>query len=130
MCFKYRLIATIFCYSALLRAALESIVLLKNEKNLLPLDKHIKKIAVVGPNAADSTMQWANYNGFPTKTVTILEGIRNKVPDAEVVYELGCNHTADFVMNDLSNYITSPAGQGLASEFFNNTEFGCNFNKT
>ena len=109
--------------SQALEMARKSIVLLKNEKNLLPLDKHIKKIAVVGPNAADSTMQWANYNGFPTKTVTILEGIRNKVPDAEVVYELGCNHTADFVMNDLSNYITSPAGQGLASEFFNNTEF-------
>mgnify|MGYP000447098150 CR=1 FL=1 len=52
-------------------------------------------IAVVGPNAADSTMLWANYNGFPTKTVTIVEGIRNKVPNAEVIYELGCNHTAD-----------------------------------
>ena len=83
----------------------------------------MKKIAVVGPNAADSTMLWANYNGFPTRTTTILEGIRNKVPGAEVVYELGCNHTADFVMTDLGGNISSEMGQGLKAEYFNNTEF-------
>ena len=103
--------------------ARKSIVLLKNKNNMLPLDKNIKKIAVVGPNAADSTMLWANYNGFPTKTVTIVEGIRNKVPNAEVIYELGCNHTADFVVTDLGSHVSSTAGQGFASEFFNNTEF-------
>lgn len=45
--------------------ARKSIVLLKNKNNMLPLDKNIKKIAVVGPNAADSTMLWANYNRLP-----------------------------------------------------------------
>ena len=103
--------------------ARKSMVLLKNRKGTLPLNKNLRKIAVVGPNAADSTMLWANYNGFPTKTVTILEGIRNKVPNTEVVYELGCNHTERFVMEDLGNHISSAAGQGFASEFFNNTEF-------
>lgn len=103
--------------------ARKSMVLLKNQKGLLPLNKNLRKIAVVGPNAADSTMLWANYNGFPTHTVTILEGIRKKVPGTEVVYELGCNHTDRFVMEDLGNHISSPAGQGFASEFFNNTEF-------
>ena len=103
--------------------ARKSIVLLKNKNNMLPLDKNIKKIAVVGPNAADSTMLWANYNGFPSKTVTIVEGIRNKVPNAEVISELGCNHTADFVVTDLGSLVSSTAGQGFASEFFNNTEF-------
>lgn len=103
--------------------ARKSIVLLKNKNNTLPLSKDIKTIAVVGPNAADSTMLWANYNGFPTQTVTILDGIRNKVPSANVIYELGCNHTADFVVRDLGNHISSTAGQGFASEFFNNTEF-------
>lgn len=68
-------------------------------------------------------MLWANYNGFPSKTVTIVEGIRNKVPNAEVIYELGCNHTADFVVTDLGSHVSSTAGQGFASEFFNNTEF-------
>lgn len=106
-----------------LNMARKSIVLLKNQNNLLPLSKEIKKIAVVGPNAADSTMLWANYNGFPTHTTTILEGIREKVPNAEVIYELGCNHAADYVMTDLGGHITSAAGEGFASEFFNNTEF-------
>ena len=45
------------------------------------------------------------------------------MPNAEVVYELGCNHTANFVMEDLGNNITSENGQGLKSEFYNNTEF-------
>ncbi|MDR1402532.1 MAG: glycoside hydrolase family 3 C-terminal domain-containing protein [Tannerellaceae bacterium] len=106
-----------------LEMARKSMVLLKNKNNILPLDKKIKKIAVIGPNANDSIMQWANYNGFPSKTVTILEGIRNKASEAEVIYELGCNHTNDFVMTDCGNYITSPDGQGFASEFFNNTDF-------
>lgn len=106
-----------------LEMARKSIVLLKNQNNRLPLDKNLKKIAVVGPNAADSTMLWSNYNGFPTKTTTILEGIRAKVPNAEVVYELGCNHTADFVITDLGNYITTSTGQGFTAEYFNNTDF-------
>ncbi len=103
--------------------ARKSMVLLKNKNNILPLNKEINKIAVVGPNAADSIMLWANYNGFPSKTVTILEGIKHKVPNAEVIYELGCNHTDDFVITDFGGYITSSAGQGFASEFYNNTDF-------
>ena len=106
-----------------LEMAQKSMVLLKNKNNILPLSKEIKKIALVGPNAADSTMLWANYNGFPTHTVTILEGIQNKLPNTEVIYELGCNHASDFVIKDLGNHITSTAGQGFASEFFNNIEF-------
>lgn len=103
--------------------ARKSMVLLKNKNNTLPLSKNLKKIAVVGPNAADSTMLWSNYNGFPSHTVTILDGIRKKVPSTEVVYELGCNHTNDFVIVDLGNHITSAAGQGFACEYFNNMDF-------
>lgn len=106
-----------------LEMARKSIVLLKNKNNLLPLDKSIKKIAVVGPNAADSTMQWANYNGFPSQTITILKGIRNKVPQAEIIYEYGCDHTGNTILKDFSPYISSSAGQGFAAEFFNNCEF-------
>lgn len=103
--------------------ARKSMVLLKNKNNTLPLSKNLKKIAVVGPNAADSTMLWSNYNGFPSHTVTILDGIRKKVPGTEIVYELGCNHTNDFVIVDLGNHITSAAGQGFACEYFNNMNF-------
>ena len=106
-----------------LEMAHKSIVLLKNNNNILPLKKGIKKIAVVGPNATDSTMLWSNYNGFPTYTVTILDGIRKKLPNAEVVYELGCNHTDNFVMLDMGDNVTSASGKGFAAEYFNNTEF-------
>jgi beta-glucosidase len=44
----------------------------------LPLNKNIKKIAVVGPNADDGLMQLGNYNGTPSSIVTILDGIKTK----------------------------------------------------
>lgn len=106
-----------------LEMARKSIVLLKNKNNILPLKKNIKKIAVVGPNAADSTMLWANYNGFPTSTVTILQGIEQKLPDTEVIYELGCNHTSKFVIKDLISHVTSGKSQGFTSEYYNNRNF-------
>ncbi len=70
--------------------ARKSMTLLQNN-GILPLAKSGKKIAVMGPNANDSIMQWGNYNGTPVHTVTILEGIRNKIGD--VPYEKGCDHT-------------------------------------
>jgi len=75
--------------------ARKSIVLLSNNKGTLPLSKSIRRIAVMGPNANDSVMQWANYNGFPTKTVTILEGIRSKLPQGSVVYDKGCDYVKE-----------------------------------
>jgi beta-glucosidase len=72
-----------------LRAAEESIVLLKNE-GLLPLDRtKLKRIAVIGPNADDAEMMNGNYNGTPSKPVTLLAGIKAAAPGAEVVYEKG-----------------------------------------
>lgn len=75
--------------------ARKSIVLLSNKKQTLPLSKSIRKIAVLGPNANDSVMQWANYNGFPTQTVTILEGIQSKLPAGSVVYDKGCDYVKE-----------------------------------
>ena len=46
--------------------ARESVVLLKNENNTLPLRRNLKKIAVLGPNADNERVQLGNYNGFPT----------------------------------------------------------------
>ena len=89
-----------------LKMARESMVLLKNKNNTLPLSKKIKTIAVVGPNANDSIMLWANYNGFPSKTTTILQGIKNKLPNATILYEKGCNHTG-VVNADSMNLIVS-----------------------
>ncbi|MCU0520904.1 MAG: glycoside hydrolase family 3 C-terminal domain-containing protein, partial [Anaerolineae bacterium] len=74
-----------------LRAAQESIVLLKNAGGFLPLPRDLKKIAVVGPNADDPIVLLGNYNGFPSASVTPLQGIRRKVGEGvEVVYAKGC----------------------------------------
>jgi beta-glucosidase len=75
-----------------LKMARESMVLLKNNNHSLPLSKALKTIAVVGPNANDTSMLWANYNGFPSKTTTILQGIREKMPQAKIIYEKGTKH--------------------------------------
>ena len=75
-----------------LQMARESIVLLKNENNLLPLSKGLKSIAVIGPNANVLEVLLGNYNGIPSKYVTPLEGIRKKVsPDTKVFYTPGCD---------------------------------------
>ena len=80
-----------------LTVARKSMVLLKND-NVLPLNKDkIRKIAVLGPNATDSTMMLGNYNGDPTHVVTILDGIRAAFPDAEVTYERGCDLVEGFI---------------------------------
>lgn len=71
-------------------AACRSIVLLKNENKLLPLSKNIKKVALIGPlaNTQDDLEGILGVSNVP-QAVTILQGIKNKLPDAEVIYEPG-----------------------------------------
>ncbi|QKJ28924.1 glycoside hydrolase family 3 C-terminal domain-containing protein [Mucilaginibacter mali] len=75
-----------------LDAARKSIVLLKNEHDILPLSKNIKTLAVIGPNADAKEVQWGNYNGIPTDEVNItpLQGLRTKLPNAQIIYAPGC----------------------------------------
>lgn len=75
-----------------LRTARESMVLLKNEGGLLPLDSSkIRSIAVIGPNADSRTVLLGNYFGIPSRYVTALEGIRRRVaPGTKVYYAEGC----------------------------------------
>lgn len=58
-----------------LQTARESIVLLKNKNNILPLSGDTKKIVVLGPNADDEEVQLGNYNGFPSEIITPLKGM-------------------------------------------------------
>jgi beta-glucosidase len=92
-----------------LKIAEESMVLLKNApfgnaaNNLLPLKKEqYKKIAVVGPMAAVNYL--GDYSGLPSKNVSLLEGIKNKVPGAEVLYAKGCRITANGDTISQNNY--------------------------
>jgi len=74
-----------------LRAARESMVLLKNEKKILPLSKQIASIAVIGPNADDDSTTHYRYGPSAVKGITVLEGIRNKLgANVKVNYAKGC----------------------------------------
>jgi beta-glucosidase len=75
-----------------LEVAQQSLVLLKNQGSLLPLDKdEVKSIAVIGPNADDTLVMMGNYMGTPTKPISVLAGIRAVVADGtEVNYAKGC----------------------------------------
>ena len=75
-------------------AARASIVLLKNQDAFLPLRKDLGCIAVIGPNADDREVLLGNYNGFPSVSVTILEGIRRAVSSkTRVLYARGSDVT-------------------------------------
>ena len=101
--------------------ARQSIVLLQNKNNILPLQKGKEKIAVIGPNADNEPMMWGNYNGVPNHTVTILDGIRAK--QKRLVYIPGCDLTYDRVMEcHIASECTAPDGKrGLRGTFWHNT---------
>jgi len=70
-----------------LKMARQSIVMLRNENDLLPIDKqNLKKIAILGPNANNPEVQLGNYNGFPTRIITVLDGIREELGDEVEIY--------------------------------------------
>jgi beta-glucosidase len=75
-----------------LRAARESIVLLKNEDHVLPLSKDVGSIAVIGPDADDLMTLLGNYCGTASRATTVLEGLRAAVsPKTRVSYARGCD---------------------------------------
>lgn len=108
-----------------LRAAQESLVLLKNENNLLPLNKNLKRIAVIGPTANSYLMLLGNYHGTPSSYVTPLRGIMNKVGrDIEVIYANGCDLIEEkSIINNLSAENLSIGDKpGLLAEYFRNSD--------
>ena len=98
--------------------ARKSIVLLKNN-GVLPLSK-TTGILVMGPNANDSVMQWGNYSGYPTKTITALEGIRQQL--GSIPYIPGCDLTRNESVESRFAEIKAPLGnQGMQVTYYNNT---------
>ena len=102
-----------------LQTARESIVLLKNANNTLPLKKDLKSIAVIGPNADAPEVLWGNYYGRPSRLITPLAGIKNAVsPNTKVTYALGSSLAGESVV-PVPASVLSP---GLKAEYFNNEE--------
>jgi beta-glucosidase len=109
-----------------LEAARKSIVLLKNENNLLPLNKTIKTVAVIGPNADQWLMLLGNYNGVPSDTATPLRGIKEKVSTgSKVLYAQGCELAEGmpvFTIVPPEVLFTENNEKGLRVEYFTNRD--------
>lgn len=105
------------------KAALKSIVLLKNEDQILPLDKNLPSIAIIGVDAEEARL--GGYSGPGNNPVSILEGIREKVgASCTVNYAPGCGReSAEYIPIPNENLIffkDGKKGNGLQAEYFNN----------
>ncbi|HEX3106278.1 MAG TPA: glycoside hydrolase family 3 C-terminal domain-containing protein [Terriglobales bacterium] len=105
-----------------LKAARETLVLLKNSDHLLPLTKKYKTIAVIGPNADSVDPLLGNYNGTPSKPVTILAGIKKRFGADSVIYAQGSSLTGPPVEPVPGDALKDNSGQpGLTAEYFHGT---------
>lgn len=107
--------------SLALNMARESMTLLMNKDNFLPLKRGGLTVAVMGPNANDSVMQWGNYNGMPPHTVTILDGVRNLLgTDDKLIYEQGCPWVERTLIQSAFSQCKSDKGPGFTARYWNN----------
>jgi beta-glucosidase len=101
-----------------LKMAQESMVLLKNN-GILPLNTN-NKVVVMGPNANDSVMQWGNYNGTPSHTITLLAGI--EATGAKVEYMRGCDYASNsLALISLFSQTSASGQQGFDAKYWNNS---------
>jgi beta-glucosidase len=106
-----------------LRLAEESMVLLKND-GVLPL-KSVKRIAIVGPLADQTAVLLGNYNGTPTHTVTLLEGMKAAFPNAKITYVPGTQFLSNQGSEVPTAVLTTPDGKpGLEAEYATGLGFG------
>ena len=94
-----------------LNAARESVILLKNENRTLPLSKEVKKVAVIGPNADNVYNMLGDYTAPQAdgSVITVLQGIREKLPNAQVEYVQGC-HIRDTSLNEIARAVRAAEG--------------------
>jgi beta-glucosidase len=102
-----------------LKAARETLVLLKNDRNLLPLGNKYKTIAVIGPNADSVDPLVGNYNGTPSQPVTILGGLRKRFSGSKVLYAAGSSLIGPPLTVIPGKYLhATSGGEGLSAEYF------------
>jgi beta-glucosidase len=106
-----------------LTAAKETLVLLKNQDNLLPLGTKYKTIAVVGPNADSVDPLLGNYNGTPSHPVTVLGGFQKRFSGSKVLYAAGSSLTGEPLSTVPAAVLKTDSGQkGLKAEYFKGTQ--------
>jgi len=106
-----------------LQTARESLVLLKNKNNLLPLKKTPATIAVIGPNADSFDALEGNYNGTPSHPVTVLDGIRSRFAQSKVVFVQGTGLVGPVTKSIPASALCTDANctqHGLHGEYFPN----------
>jgi beta-glucosidase len=103
--------------------ARESMTLLQNKGNILPLSKSAERIAVIGPNADDKPMLWGNYNGTPVRTISILEGITSKMSPEKILYDKGCDLVEDKVTQSYFDQCSFDGKKGFKATYWNNPDF-------
>jgi beta-glucosidase len=102
--------------------AQQTMTLLQNKANLLPLSKKGAKIAVIGPNANDKVMLWGNYNGTPNSTITILDGIKSKMPASKIFYDKGCDLVEDKITESYFSQFSQDGKPGMKATYWNNPD--------
>lgn len=102
-----------------LESARKSMTLLKNN-GILPLPRNAN-IMVMGPNATDTIMQWGNYNGFPTRTIGILEGIKELAPQTR--YLKGCDHVKNNNLRSQYSLLQSGDTPGVKVDYWSNSDW-------
>ncbi len=102
--------------------ARETMTLLQNKNDILPLKKSIKKVAVIGPNADNEPMLWGNYNGTPVRTITILDGITSKLNANKVFYDKGCDLVEDKVTESYFAQSSIEGKPGFKAIYWNNAD--------
>lgn len=102
------------------RAAVASVVLLKNEQHILPLNKNITSIAVIGLDAIEG--RTGGYSGISSDTSTLLNGIKNQVgKNTNVIYASGCGRINEDYKVIASKYLhTEKNEEGLTASFYDN----------
>ena len=103
--------------------ARQTMTLLQNRDTILPLDKSVKKIAVIGPNADDKPVLWGNYNGTPIQTITILDGIKAKLPANTIIYDKGCDIINDKITDNILSQCSMDGKPGIRATYWNNRKF-------
>jgi beta-glucosidase len=105
-----------------LEMAREAMTLLQNKNNVLPLSTSTSKIAVLGPNADDKRLLWGNYNGTPIRTISILDGIKTKVAENNILYDRACDLTDKTYVETAIGESSMDGKAGMKASYWNNRE--------